>query len=162
MKIQLSAITDALDMIWEEWSIYLNRETGEIINLPNEAFALAEENESEEEIDEALTHAEIVEDENDITIAQDILNHPERYACLPDQYDINEYEIMRDFSQSYEDEHICGELCDAITGRGAFRFFKSTIARLGIRDEYFAFKEKAYKKIAREWCEVNKIEYYED
>ena len=162
MKIKLSVITDALDMIWDEWVINLNKETGEIINLPHEAFAIAEDFESEEEVETAVSRAEIDMDEDDVALAYSILSQPDKFACLPDRFDINEYEIMRDFAQSYEDEQISSELCNAIIGRGAFRRFKDTLIRLDIREEYFAFKNKALEKIAKDWCEVNKIDYFEE
>ena len=50
----------------------------------------------------------------------------------------------------------------ALEGRGAFRRFKDTLHRVGLTNEWYAFKRKAYIEIAREWCVENEIEYTDD
>jgi hypothetical protein len=49
----------------------------------------------------------------------------------------------------------------AIQGRGAFRYFKDMVDRYGLRDEWFEFKERALKEIAREALEEAGIPFIE-
>ncbi|WP_153465478.1 UPF0158 family protein [Sediminibacillus terrae] len=56
-------------------------------------------------------------------------------------------------------EHTRGKLLSVIKGRGAFRRFKDTIIDLDIRNEWFEFRDQAYREIAKEFCEKHDIEY---
>lgn len=44
-------------------------------------------------------------------------------------------------------------------GRGAFRRFKDTVHRVGMAEKWYSFQYEAYKRMAIEWCEENRIEY---
>jgi hypothetical protein len=59
-----------------------------------------------------------------------------RFVALPDRFEINEWEVMRDFALSVEDEAVSGALLDAIHGRGAFRFFKDRVRERGMADQW--------------------------
>ena len=68
------------------------------------------------------------------------------------------FEIMRDFSDR------CGErqrtrLMHALSKRHPFRVFKNVVSDLGLLDEWYAFKNSAYREIAQsrlEDCEIVK------
>ena len=79
----------------------------------------------------------------------------------PRQRDLREYDIMADFAATVGDPHVNELLSVALEGKGAFRRFKDTLHRVGLTDEWYAFKHKAYVEIVREWCEENGIEYME-
>jgi hypothetical protein len=66
---------------------------------------------------------------------------------------------MERFSNSQAHEDRRDELLDAIHGAGAFRSFRSTIRRLGIEDEWFAFRQSAFEEIAKDWLEAHDISY---
>ncbi len=53
----------------------------------------------------------------------------DRFEKLPTKYDVNEWEIMREFAESVEPERLSDELQNAIHGAGAFRYFKDTLRR---------------------------------
>lgn len=59
---------------------------------------------------------------------------------------------MDDFAYRYPDAAISNTLREALCGKSAFRRFKDTVYRLGIRDEWFSYRAKRYRKIAEEWC----------
>ena len=80
----------------------------------------------------------------------------------PSQYDIGEYDIMVDFADTVTNPKKNELLSAALEGRGAFRRFKDTLRRVGLVDEWYEFKNKAYIEIAREWCEDNKLEYVDE
>jgi hypothetical protein len=79
-------------------------------------------------------------------------------AC-PNQWDINEYSIMTDFVKTVSDNHKNELLCVALEGKGAFRRFKDTLHRVNLTDEWYEFKQKAFMKIAKKWCDEHEIKY---
>jgi hypothetical protein len=81
------------------------------------------------------------------------------WVATPSQRDIGEYDIMVDFAETVTEPRTNELLCVALEGRGAFRRFKDTLHRVGLVDEWYDFKHKAYVEIAREWCERNNIPY---
>jgi hypothetical protein len=50
----------------------------------------------------------------------------DRFRKLPSKFEVNEWQIMEDFSLSVKSDRIREDLLDAIQGRGAFRYFKDT------------------------------------
>jgi hypothetical protein len=78
---------------------------------------------------------------------------------LPSKFDINEWEIMRDFARSQPDERVAGRLLRAIQGAGAFRYFKDVLFDEGIRDAWFAFRDRAIEEIAEEFLTEAKIPF---
>ena len=81
-----------------------------------------------------------------------------RFLPLPDKFDINEWEMMRDFAAAREDEKLADALLNAIHGRGAFRYFKDRIHEAGIAEEWYRFRDNAYGRIALDWCEQHGID----
>ena len=89
---------------------------------------------------------------------------PERFedevwVAAPQQRDLGEYDIMSDFADTVSDERKNELLNIALEGKGAFRRFKDTLRYVDLENEWYAFKRKAFIKIAKEWCEDNDIEY---
>lgn len=80
---------------------------------------------------------------------------------LPTRFDVHEWDIMRRFSDS-RDEGARADLRDAIHGPGAFRMFRHTIDRLGLRESWFSYRSEALKQIARDWLNENRIPFIED
>ena len=135
-KINLKIIADALDESFEGWSQFLNKETGEVESLPEDR-AYYEGDDYEADL-ERLDDSSI-------------------YALLPDQYQINEYEIMKDFARRSG----VTELLTALHQKHPYRKFKDKINALDIDDLYYAFRENAYYDIAKDWCEHHGISYYD-
>jgi Uncharacterised protein family (UPF0158) len=147
-KVKLKDILDALEMPMDETPAFVDRETGEVITMERQMLHDAEEAEEDPEDEE-------------LTLARQIQFDPGRYPPLPDSHDIHEYSIMEDFIATVQDNRIREELFRAIGGRGAFRYFKDTIARYGISDQWYKFRANALTTIAREWCDDEDIEYIE-
>lgn len=76
---------------------------------------------------------------------------------LPDTYDINEYAMMEEFIWSLEDPEVQNRLNAAIRGRGAFRYFKAEAECLGLLENWYAFRDATYERIAKEWCQEHEI-----
>jgi len=83
-------------------------------------------------------------------------------VALPSRFDMNEYRIMERFCDTVEDEKVATGLRLAIQGSGAFRRFKDGLHAFGIAEQWYAFRDKALREIAKDWCEENHIEYTED
>lgn len=49
----------------------------------------------------------------------------------------------------------------AIQGRGAFRRFKDKLYDLNLEQQWYSYKDSAYERIARQWCESHKIDIIE-
>jgi hypothetical protein len=52
-------------------------------------------------------------------------------------------------------------MMNAIHSRGAFRYFRDSIERYRLVDQWYRFRNAAIRRIAIDWCGTNKIEYIE-
>ena len=139
----LDVVTGAVEEASNEWQQFLDIETMEVVSIPDSFFMddFGEDYQQlSEQIDEGLN---------------------KRYFCLPSQYDIHEYSIMERFVWSLPEGAIQDRLEDAIRGRGAFRRFKDGIYRLGVEQDWYDFRDKAYREIAVEWCEDHGFQFSE-
>jgi hypothetical protein len=133
-KLDLNEAAREFEMISHDLHLFYNTQTGEFGfygDFMDEETANSEEFESDE------------------------------WVAAPSQYDIGEYDIMEEFAESVTNTRANELLMVALEGKGAFRRFKDTLHRVGLNEEWFAFKHKAFVKIAREWCIDNEIDYIE-
>jgi len=134
-KLSLKVAAGEFDMIDSEMSLFYNIETGEFD-----------------------FYADFMDlDEDELEKFED-----DEWIAAPSQQDLGEYDIMVDFAETVSNPHKSELLCVALEGKGAFRRFKDTLQRVDLTDEWYAFKHKAFVKIAREWCEENGIEYFDN
>ncbi|MCF7885543.1 MAG: UPF0158 family protein [Candidatus Marinimicrobia bacterium] len=138
------------------FSSYVDKKTGKVHTIPKDTFDTLYSSHS--------SGSDVGEFEGDIELAKKIEKdkNEERYVPLPSEYDINEWEIMRDFCYSLEDEEKTQELLNAIHGRGAFRYFKDMVFKMGIRDDWFKFRDRVMLQKVIKWCERNDIDYIND
>ena len=133
MRAKLSEVIDALEFTNDEIEYYYNPDNGEIFMSNIGEF----ENLNEDELDELF----------------------EKSIMLPTRYDINEYEMMKDFVETIEDTKLQNKLYLSLNGRGAFRRFKDTCINFDIIDDWYKFRDKKYKEIAISWCKENDIKF---
>jgi hypothetical protein len=152
-KADLKEIVDALEMQFDELPAYLDRDTGEVHQIPLELIREAEEEDEEERDDLPDWEKPLWQ------VARLIVKGP-RFVRLPSKFDVHEWEIMNDFSLSVESASIRKELLDAIRGSGAFRLFKNTIRRRRIEPAWYEFRSRALREIAIEWCAENDIPWH--
>lgn len=134
MKVKLSDIVDAIDMMDPYSEYFLNARTGEIEWVSDMAMSVNEKEEVCDRLDQ------------------------DGFYRLPTSFDVREYDIMEEFVDTLPGT-ARESLESAIQGKGAFRRFKDGIRRMGIEQAWYDYQAAAYKKIAAEWCEVNRIEY---
>ena len=152
--VNLSDVIEALEIMPEEWSAYVNRQTGEVLSLPHDAFAKLEtDDDDESQLSEA--------DETMVALAREIESGT-NFATLPSKFEIHEWSIMREFCDSVDDADHRDQLLEAIHGSGAFRFFHSTLNRLGLRDAWHRYKDNAIEQIAIRWLDAHDIPWKRD
>ena len=145
---------DGIDMVDGPIEIFVDLETGEIVEV------LKEQLESIEEFDEEEME-ELLKDEEMKLVYDVFLHYGARYLSLPDKYEIDEYGMMSDFCESLGDNELSEAMCQAIRGRGAFGRFKDGIHEYRIADDWYRFREEAFREFAINWCTNNDLSYIE-
>ena len=140
--VPLSLVLEAVEMASDEYTMYLDVQTPEIIALTDyfDEYDEEELEELEEKIDDELGI---------------------RYFRLPYKFDIDDYSIMESFIEDLPAGEERNQLSGSIRGKGAFHRFRENILRLGIENAWYEYRDEAYKQIARDWCEENGIYYTE-
>ena len=136
MKVKLSDIIDAIEMMDEYSEYFLDMETGEVEWVNDMTMTSEEKDEIYDRLDE---HG---------------------FCRLPSSFDIREYDIMEEFVYTLSGAQR-EALASAIQGKGAFRRFKDSVYRMGLDKKWYAFQADEYKRKAARWCKENNIEYEE-
>ena len=150
--VKLDDILEGMEFASDEARSYLSKKTGEVFRISDEEMRAAEE-------DEPLVEYPDWQQEY-IKIAQEILENDD-YIPLPDKYDIHEYDIMEKFCLSINDDELRDIMYYQIKGSGAFRRFKDNIFHYDIEEDWYKFREEAFREIAVEWCEYHKVPFIE-
>lgn len=153
IQVSLKDIIEEMEVQFEESRSLLNIKTGEIMIVTSEDLRAAED-------EEPFDHLPEWEQENRMT-AIDVVENFENYIELPTKYEVNEYEIMENFTLKVRDQRMQESLLRAIKGKGAFRRFKDKIIDFEIEDQWYSYSDECFKQIAIEWCQENKINFIE-
>lgn len=151
--VLLGHIIDALNAVSIEISYYLDKENAKVLLVSDEEMSLAETDSSIDEIPEWQREG--------VEVAKRVLEEHENLIPLPDQFEIDERSIMFQFTYTLKDSETRDKLLQALHGKRPYRHFKDTVYALGLSDGWHAFKDKALKEIAIEWCEVHNVQYIE-
>jgi len=127
MQVKLDDVMEAVEMANDESRYYYNKVTGEVAMVMLDADS------------------------------DEIEAHFDQYLSLPSKYDINDYHIMEAFIWQLPDGKQQAQLTRSISGRGAFRYFRDRLADFGMTDQWYRFRDAAYRDIAIEWCQDNQI-----
>lgn len=98
MKVNLSVVLDAIEMADDNYTYFLDMETGESVFLVDELITGLDNEGLEDEIDE----------------------NPDRYLRFPTKFEIHEYHIMEEFVWNLKGEN-ASKLEHAIQGRGGIQ-----------------------------------------
>ena len=139
MKINISTIIEAIEMADDNFTFFLDLETGKSVLLADE-LSTGMDNEG---------------------LENEIEDNPERFFRLPTKFEIHEYNIMEEFIQTLKGED-ADKLEQVIQGRGAFRRFKDMVNRRGITKQWYDFQADYYRNLAIAWCQEHGIEYVEN
>ncbi len=116
MKVKLQLIVQALHLADNNWQGYFDTKTNDTVWVGGDPAVSG--------ISAEDTAALIESDED-------------RFLELPSKWDINEYSIIQDFIADLPEGDAKADLTRAIRGSGAFRRFKTTVYRHGIRQQWF-------------------------
>lgn len=133
MKVKLSEVIDALDFTNDEIEYYYNPDTEEIFMSNIGDF----KDLNEDELDELF----------------------EKSIMLPTRYDINEYEMMEDFTETIDDTKLQNQLYISLNGSSAFRRFKDTCINFDIINDWYKYRDERYKELTINWCKDNNIDF---
>ena len=149
LPVSLDEVVGELESLGDEVAAYVNRKTGEVVSVFLPDLEIVEEGREEE--DELEWGEEALPTLRSIASTED-------WVCLPDKFDIHEWEIMREFADS-RSSPLSAELHHAIHGKGAFRMFRDALYRHGIEDDWYEFWKQGLKRIAAEALEAEGIPY---
>ena len=149
--VLLKDIIDALEMQFDEWSSFLDLDTGRVETVSNDLLGEADESVGEGPDLPAWQRQEW-------EIAKRIVS-TDRFQRLPTKFDVHEWAIMEDFSNSLPSDRVRQDLLNAIHGTGAFRHFKDALRRHQIESAWFEFRAEALRQIALDWCEEHHIRW---
>lgn len=145
--VKLSDLIKALELP-EDWGAWLDRETGEVVTLDPVTIAAGEFAEGDF-VDEFSAE--------DLAVARAIANEVPRYVALPDRFDFHEYRHMERWVAGIAEPRIAEQLWRAIKGKRAFRHFKDTAQRLGLIDDWFAYRQQAIERHMLQWAEAHGV-----
>ncbi len=149
--VSLQDVVEAMDLPNEEWTSYLNPNTGEIVTVTDEERRLVEEGK--------LDDPELPEWQRELLPKGHKALDSEDYIPLPNKFEIHEWSVMERFSSDRANPGQREELLDAIHGSGAFRKFRDAIRRLGVEEDWYRFRQSALEQIAIDWLEAHGIAY---
>jgi len=155
MNVKIETVVEALEYP-EDWECYLDRATGQLVVITeNEEPYLDRDGEvALDEIDD------LPQWQRDSIANVRLALESADLVPVPSKFDLHEWEIMRSFSNSCP-EPIRRDLLDAIHGRGAFRTFRRTVDRLGVREDWFAYRDETVRRFAEDWLLENGFEVTE-
>ena len=146
-----------LEMPSEETCLCYDRQTGQIVGVARSVLEALERGVGEKTLERPDWDSE------EVDLARAIAQDDEsRFVDAPDKFDFHEYHQMERFIGTISDEHAAAQLWRAIKGKGAFRYFKDTIHRLGLQDEWYRYRDRAMKEFVIEWAEAKHVPYVDD
>jgi len=109
-------------------------------------------------INEDETYFYSIQDEEIVYVLEDD-EDDEFFIPLPTKEEVNDYQIMVNFTETIEDDKKRDWFENAIRGKGAFRRFRATLERFGMETEWYDYLEACHRELAIEWCEQHGIVY---
>ena len=109
-------------------------------------------------INEDETYFYSIQDEEIVYVLEDD-EDDEFFIPLPTKEEVNDYQIMVNFTETIEDDKKQDWFENAIRGKGAFRRFRATLERFGMETEWYNYLETSHRELAIEWCEQHGIVY---
>lgn len=148
--VKLAEIIDTFEFTSYEDTVFINKNTGEVIHMSNEYLRIAED-------EEAYGH-KVEWEQSLIEKAYDIIDNESNYIAI-NEFEVREYDIVEQFCLTVEDPYIKEKLLNTIRGKGAFRRFKDMIYQFEIQDDWYDFREAAYEKRAIQFCDRKGLQY---
>jgi hypothetical protein len=168
LKVDLSELELAFDSGSMMISYYLDLETGEVISVRDEERGLLESiyesyyNEQTETVDWETAFLEERVPDWQRELLEDVdqveAGFGDRYISIPPEGSHEGYRDMEAFIDTVRDRRLQERLERAISGRGAFRYFKDVLLDYPAeRERWFQFKRKRLHDRILDWLEAHEI-----
>jgi len=151
-RVKLDDIIEGIEMSGDESQAYLDLQSGRIEYIDEQTSWAMRDDEDQSLPDwqrPLVEIARLIKGDED----------GERFLALPNQFEANEWQMMAEFAAGIDDDAMRDELSHACRRSGAFRYFKAAVHRLGVADEWYAYRDESYYKLAADWCEANEIPF---
>lgn len=168
IRVDLSELMYAFEDVSWEMSRYLDLETGQVVMITDETRwelgRIYEGHDPEEQpfdLAEILQQRDLPEWQRQTLLEADQVEaqYGSRYIGVPQADSHEGYRDLEDFIVTVEDERLQDQLWRAISGRGAFRYFKDVLANhFHERERWFAFKDARLRQRVLDWLESEGIE----
>ncbi len=153
LKVDLSELIFEMELGDNmERSGYLDTETGEIIDMPDDIMRAVEDGESE---------SALVERDEDLaeTAEQILSDEQNRFLPIPKRESREGYEIMVAFAESVKNKGLQEKLSIALDGKGAFRRFRDVLNQHPDElERWYTFKDDWMREESVRWLLENGIE----
>lgn len=136
-NIKLREVVERIENCMSNQQIFLNVITGEYVDIFDDKF-----------------------DENDENIEK--VESDENYVLLPNQQDYNEFQIMKNFAFSLNNNEHTKRLLSVLNRRHSYRYFKDEIHYLGLVDYYYNYRRLKIEEITIHWLNSRNIKYVID
>lgn len=134
-RVKLQDVVDALEYQSDTLAAYIDLDAAEVRTLFLEDFV------GQEEYERSLREFESCNS-----------------LMLPRSEELDDYGVMRSFA--FMQEGAAGDrLKRAVEGRGAFKRFKGEVAKLGIGEDWLAFRDESRAETARDFLEANGVRW---
>ena len=141
LPISLRTVAQEMDACPSEWAVFVNKVTGEVLSVPV--------------VEDSFASDECMKDDMERVQAPEFLTLPRESAA-------DDYRLMERFCHTVEDDKTRDALRKAINGKGAFRRFRDELHRVGRREEWFAYKERALADVAADFLAQHGIAFIDD
>lgn len=148
--VSLKDLIEAVEGQPDTITSYLDRNTGKVHSICEEAFLIAAG---------ALPWNLVPEWQQEEVERARIISGSESYLALPTAWDVHEWSIMRDFCATITDDRMRADCFSAIQGRGAFRCFKRELGHHGLWEAWDQFRRAAIRELVIEWCQRHGVAF---
>jgi hypothetical protein len=156
-QTKLSELIEVLEMDSEDRMHYVDLQEGRVVSIEITLLDALDAGDDEELADTPDWQKE------EVALARLVTSDSgERFVEAPDATEFHEYRHMERFIGGVEKSEDAEQLWRAIKGKGAFRYFKDTAARLGLLDRWFQYRDEAMKAFMEEWAKVHHVPYVDD
>lgn len=140
LPVPIDALAEELGCVPQEGCVYVSRETGEILTVPNSDIGVIEEGDEADGFEWEWSS-------EDLAKLREIAERGDKWIAMPDKFKIHEWRIMEAFADQQRDP-LSSNLQRAIRGRGAFRAFRSILESTGRVEEWYQFKHDYLVELA--------------
>lgn len=155
--VKVSELIEALESESPDYVTKVDLENGCTVTVERSVLRAVEEG-AEESLPDlpAWRQAEL-------ELARAIVADPgKRFVDAPTKFEFHEYRHMERFIRTVADAEVAEQLWRAIRGKGAFRYFKHTAARLGLLDRWYRYRDEATKEFVLGWAQAHNVPVEDD